>query len=166
MRKVKLLLSVFSLLFVIGSNAQIDPYETTLPNLPPTPVPNNDFNKIEYDRCSGTLNIAIESTKSGTSGTWPIKVAFIYVKIGSQWRKMATIRSLQWTNLGSDGYPDPLATGTNGTDPWSSGESAITSAAWDPAFFTPSAFFYEDFLATNVKLVILYENQSGDIYLE
>lgn len=158
MNTKKYLLLFFATVSVFVSKAQIDPYEFGQPSLP-TAVPNNDYNKIEYDRCTGTLNIAIESTKSGTSGTWPIKVAFIYVKIGSQWRKMTTIRSLQWTNLGSDGYPSHLATGTAPSDPWSSGESAITSAAWSPAFFTPVVGgVYGDMVDVPNDLRIAYAN--------
>ncbi|MCU0430763.1 MAG: T9SS type A sorting domain-containing protein [Cytophagaceae bacterium] len=128
----KKLLEVLSIVFVCFgfiTFGQIDPYEATGPI---TIVPVDDFNKVEYDKCTGVLNFGLEATRSGTNGTWPIMKMLVYVKVGPQWRLMTTIRGvaagLNTATEANTGSSNSCAGGLwNG-----SGENVITDACWTP----------------------------------
>jgi len=62
--KQKFLITI-SIFIVLASEirAQIEPYESlwTLPTVKPI----DNYNKVDYDKCTGTLNFGVESTVSG-----------------------------------------------------------------------------------------------------
>ena len=125
--KQKFLITI-SIFIVLASEmrAQIEPYESlwTLPTVKPI----DNYNKVEYDKCTGTLNFGVESTVSGTNGTYAIVKMFVYVKIGGIWKLMVTIRGVDGRDLNSG----PLYTGTSGG--WSS-ITDVTSTNWTPPAF-------------------------------
>ncbi len=131
--QTKLLIFMLVGLISLSSNGQIHSYETTYPAT--EILSNDDFNKIEYDRCTGTLNIAMESTKSGTNGTWPIVSAFVYIKIGTTWRMITSIRSASST---CNGTHAAACTGSIDPNHWL-GTKDVTTQAWSPTFFSNAA---------------------------
>jgi hypothetical protein len=132
--KIKLLLILSSFLLFLNniSFAQIDPYEYTGGRPAPTVVPVNDYNKVEYDKCSGVLNFALESSKSGNTGTWPIMKMFVYIKVGNDWKLMTTIRGVD-AGLSGATFAN---TGTAAPNGWNSGNVRNGST------FSPTEFSF------------------------
>ncbi len=90
--KTKLLLTLSALLLFAISNknfAQLLPFESTHPA--PTVVPTGGFKTAYYDKCTGILNVTMQTSWDNTN-IFPIYAAFVYIKIGSTWQNMMTIR--------------------------------------------------------------------------
>lgn len=96
--RTKLLLIITAFIFSFSNTgfAQLEadesPVNITDLNYPPTStVSTGGLKTAFYDKCKGILNVTIQ-TSYDAANTRPIKKAYIYIKIGNQWKNMLTIR--------------------------------------------------------------------------
>jgi hypothetical protein len=112
------LLSSLIFLLYIGCNsslAQLEPDEQ-----PATAVGIGGLKTAYYEKCTGNLYINLQ-TSHDAANIFPIYKAYIYLKVGGQWKNMLTIR-------GEDSWDDNGATGTNCTN------GIAWNAAYAPVF--------------------------------
>ncbi len=99
---VKFLFFIATLLcaFTSQSYAQVE-----IDEQPATPVGIGGLKTAYYEKCTGKLYINLQ-TSWDAANIFPIHKAYVYIKIGGQWKNMLTIR-------GEDSWDDNGATGTN-----------------------------------------------------
>lgn len=113
----RILSSLVFLLYIGGNSgfAQLEPDEQ-----PATAVGIGGLKTAYYEKCTGNLYINLQ-TSHDAANIFPIYKAYIYLKVGGQWKNILTIR-------GEDSWDDNGATGTNCTN------GIAWNAAYAPVF--------------------------------
>jgi hypothetical protein len=124
-----------SLIFCSNSYSQLESDEVAA-----TAVPVGGVKTAHYDKCKGILYVNLQ-TSQDAANTRPIYKAYVYIKVGTQWKNMVTIRGedarccnntcgagmdagLNWNNLNRPAY-NSVVDATNHNNPCGYGGTNI-----------------------------------------